>query len=155
MLAPLENRNAIERADRDAEALRSALAALRSERDFDRCASVQRIAVLTDEVARLRGVCEAQRRQLDAYASGEAVISLGRRLMALSAANDGLRAAAEQARTLQAQLAAAHDDCRRLADERDALAAGTAMPAGKASAGEASAGEASAGEASASPARPR
>lgn len=67
-----------------------------------------------------------QRRRLAAYASGEAVICPGRRLMALSVANDGLREAAVRAQALPAALAAMRDDCRRLAAERDALAAAVA-----------------------------
>lgn len=129
MLAPLENRSVRQREEGEAEEIHGSLVALRRERDFDLRTSVRRIAALSDEVARLRALCEEQRQQIVAYASGEAIVSLGRRLMALSAANDGLREAAERARTLQALLDATRDEYRRLAAERDTLAAALAAAA--------------------------
>ena len=123
MLAPLEDRSVLEREEDEADALRREIDALRREREFDRRVGLQRVAALTGELDSLRARCDEQARQIAAYASGEAVVGLGRRLMELSAANDGLREAAARARTLQAVLAATHDEFRRLAAERDALAA--------------------------------
>jgi cell division protein FtsB len=123
MLAPLEDRSVLEREEDEADALRRELDALRREREFDRRIGQQRIAALSGELDRLRARCDEQARQIAAYASGEAVVGLGRRLMELSAANEGLRGAAARAGTLQALLAATHEEFRRLAAERDALAA--------------------------------
>lgn len=107
-----------------------ALVALCRERDFERRTNICRINGLSEELWRLRALCDEQRRQLAAYASGEVIIGLGRRLMALSAANDGLRDAIERERELRASLAAAQAECRRLAAGRDApTVAGNSPPA--------------------------
>lgn len=134
MLAPLEDRGILERGGDEAGAdamdarmdigdmPRESLLALCRERDFDWRTNMRRIAGLSEEVLRLRALCEEQRQQLAAYASGEVIVGLGRRLMALSAANDGLRDAVERERVLRNSLDAARAECRRLVAERDALA---------------------------------
>lgn len=121
MLAPLEDRSVLEREEDEAEALRRELDALRRGREFDRRIGQQRIAALSGELDRLRARCDEQERQIATYASGEAVVGLGRRLMELSAANEGLRETAVRAVALQLLLAATRDEVLRIAAERDAL----------------------------------
>jgi hypothetical protein len=76
---------------------------------------------LRREVVRLQALCDDQRRQLDEYASGTAIIDLGRKLMEFAEANTQLREAAVRAVRLERALVAAGAETSRLTAERDAL----------------------------------
>jgi len=130
MLAPLKDRSLIEREyitpdERIAEleAANAALTgALRQARQAQR-----RSATLTtrqhitqaNEISRLETLLQAARQRLDALESGQAIVELGRRLMALSDANEHLIEATRRLWTLDKTLRAAREECARMASERD------------------------------------
>lgn len=138
MLAPLKDRSLIERepsisADQRIAQLEAANAALGSALRQARQAqkrsatlTARKIVAQANEISRLEASQQASRQRLAALESGQAIIELGQRLLAISAANERLSAANEQlssaARrvwTLDKCLCAAHQECVRLAWERD------------------------------------
>lgn len=102
--------------------LRRALRESRSRLRRGAWESTRQIAALNAEVSRLQMQSAADRRQLARYESGAAIIELGRKLMQLSDANHQLNGVAHRVWTLEKTVAAAHDECQRLAAARDALA---------------------------------
>lgn len=132
MLAPLEDRSRLEqeptqtpegeRPGEEIEDLRNALRDSRLRLRRGAWQSTRQIMRLNGEVTRLQAHCESLQSQVARYESGVAVIELGRELMRLSENNERLKGAAHRVWTLEKNLAAAHEECRRLADERDALA---------------------------------
>lgn len=131
MLAPLKDRSLLEReptisADERIAQLEAANAVLTSALRQSRQA-MKRNATLAarqsvaqaNEISRLETLYHATRQRLAALESGQAIIELGRQLLALSAANDQLRDASHQLWRLDKCLGAAHAECARLARERD------------------------------------
>ena len=134
MLAPLKNRSVIEResspgngdasapADLIAEnaALRLALRQARRSQRRSATLSTRQVVALNNEVSRLQQLNLSLQQRCEEYASGQAIVSLGQRLMALEESNAQLLAAAQQVWYLDKSLCAAHHECERLARERDA-----------------------------------
>lgn len=134
MLAPLKDRSVIERetsleasdahalADLQAEnmALRLALRQARPSQRRTATLTTRQLIALNNEVSRLQQLNLSLQQQSEEYASGQAIVSLGQRLMALEESNAQLRAAAQQLWYLDKSLCAAHHECERLARERDA-----------------------------------
>jgi hypothetical protein len=134
MLAPLKDRSVIERedspgnvdasplSDLQAEivALRLALRQARRSQRRSATLSARQVVALNNEVSRLQQLNLSLQQQCEEYASGQAIVSLGQRLMALEESNAQLLAAAQQVWYLDKSLCAAHHECERLARERDA-----------------------------------
>lgn len=134
MLAPLKDRSVIEReisleasdapalADLQAEnmALRLALRQARRSQRRNATLTTRQLIALNNEVSRLQQLNLSLQQQCEEYASGQAIVSLGQRLMALEESNAQLHAAAQQLWYLDKSLCAAHHECERLARERDA-----------------------------------
>jgi len=138
MLAPLKDRSIIERESRsphsheqttvadlhtDNRWLRTALRQARQNQRRSATEAARRIVALTNDINRLEEQNAALRHRLEEFASGQAIVSLGQQLMALSEANDQLIAAAQRVWYLDKTLCAAHHECERLARERDAAVA--------------------------------
>lgn len=125
MLAPLEDCRILADDLDEAAEIRDLRRALRESRlRLRRSAwqSTRQIAALNAEVSRLQALSEEQRRQLAEYASGAAIVDIGRKLMDLVEANDRLRATAQRVGLIERALAAACVERQHLAAERDALA---------------------------------
>ncbi|PKO30127.1 MAG: hypothetical protein CVU34_19995 [Betaproteobacteria bacterium HGW-Betaproteobacteria-7] len=134
MLAPLKDRNLIEResstdsaetptlADLQAEnmALRLALRQARRSQRRSATLTARQIVTLNNEMSRLQQLNLSLQQQCEEYASGQAIVSIGQRLMVLEESNEQLLAAAQQVWYLDKSLCAAHHECERLARERDA-----------------------------------
>lgn len=134
MLAPLKDRSLIERddgaaapqalplSDLQAEnmALRLALRQARRSQRRSATLAARQIVALNNEVSRLQQLNLSLQQQCEEYASGQAIVGLGQRLMALEESNAQLLAAAQQVWYLDKSLCAAHHECERLARERDA-----------------------------------
>lgn len=134
MLAPLKDRSVIERDEADAhteapslsdlqaENLALSLALRQARRSQRRSAtqSARQVIALNNEIARLQQINNSLLQQCEEYASGQAIVSLSQRLMALEESNAQLLAAAQQVWYLDKSLCAAHHECERLARERDA-----------------------------------
>jgi hypothetical protein len=134
MLAPLKDRSIIERDDRadslamqplsdlQAEnmALRLALRQARRSQRRSATLTTRQIISLNNEISRLQALNLSLQQQCEEFASGQAIVSLGQRLLALEANNEQLLAAAQQVWYLDKSLCAAHHECERLARERDA-----------------------------------
>lgn len=131
MLAPLKDRSLIERepaisADQHIAQLEAANAiltsALRQSRQAQRRSATlaaRKIVSQANEINRLETLHQTARRRIEALESGQAIIELGRRLMALSEANEQLIDAARRVWTLDKTLCAAREECARMARERD------------------------------------
>ena len=133
MLAPLKDRSVIERediqgnldtpplSDLQAEnmALRMALRQARRTQRRSATLTTRQIISLNNEVSRLQALNLSLQQQCEEYASGQAIVSLGQRLMVLEESNQQLLAAAQQVWYLDKSLCAAHQECERLARERD------------------------------------
>ncbi|HEX6734450.1 MAG TPA: hypothetical protein VF096_06530 [Azonexus sp.] len=134
MLAPLKDRSLIERddghgsentpalSDLEAEnmALRLALRQARRSQRRSATLSAREAVALNNEIAHLQQLNLSLQQQCEEYASGQAIVTLGQRLMALEESNAQLLAAAQQVWYLDKSLCAAHHECERLARERDA-----------------------------------
>lgn len=131
MLAPLKDRSLIERepaitADERIAQLESANAtlssALRQSRQAQRrnaTLAARKIVSQANEISRLETLCRTAQQRVAALESGQAIVDLGRRLMALSEANEQLIDAARRVWTLDKTLCAAREECARMASERD------------------------------------
>lgn len=131
MLAPLKDRSLIERepaisADQHIAQLEAANAiltsALRQSRQAQRRSATlaaRKIVSQANEINRLETLHQTARRRIEALESGQAIIELGRRLMALSETNEQLIDAARRVWTLDKTLCAAREECARMASERD------------------------------------
>jgi len=131
MLAPLKNRSLIEREptlsleERVAQlesanlALRTALRQSRQAQKRSATLAARQIVALSNEVSRLETLHRAARQRVEMLESGQAIIELGQRLMLLSEANAQLIDAAQRVWVLDKTLCAAHEECARLAHERD------------------------------------
>lgn len=131
MLAPLKNRSLIEREssrsleERVAElesANKALLNALRQSRQAHKrsaTAAAGKIVAQANEISRLETLHQVARQRLEALESGRAIMELGQRLMVLSEANEQLIDAAQRVWLLDKTLCAAHEECSRLARERD------------------------------------
>lgn len=131
MLAPLKNRSLIEREpslsaeERVAQlesanlALRNALRQSRQAQKRSATLAARKIVAQDNEISRLETLHRAARERVEALESGQAIVELGRRLMALSEANEQLADAARRVWMLDKTLCAAHEECARLARERD------------------------------------
>jgi hypothetical protein len=131
MLAPLKNRSLIEResplaldervAQLESEnlALRSALRQSRQAQKRSATLAAHKIVTLTNQVSHLDTLHRAARQQVEMLESGQTIVELGQRLMALSEANAQLTDAAQRVWVLDKTLCAAHEECARLARERD------------------------------------
>lgn len=133
MLAPLKDRNVIERDDSDGNvdtppisdlqaenmALRLALRQARRSQRRSATLTTRQIISLNNEISRLQTMNLSLQQQCEEYASGQAIVSLGQRLMVLEENNQQLLAAAQQVWYLDKSLCAAHQECERLARERD------------------------------------
>ena len=131
MLAPLKNRSLIEREpslsaeERVAQlesanlALRNALRQSRQAQKRSATLAARKIVAQDNEISRLETLHRAARERVEALESGQAIVELGQRLMALSEANAQLTDAAQRVWVLDKTLCAAHEECARLARERD------------------------------------
>lgn len=131
MLAPLKDRSLIEResplsleeriAQLESEnlALRSALRQARQVQKRSATISARKIVTLTNEVSRLENLHSAACQRVEILESGQAIVELGQRLMALSETNTQLTDTAQRVWLLDKTLCAAHEECARLARERD------------------------------------
>ena len=131
MLAPLKNRSLIERVpsvsleERVAQlesanlALQNTLRQSRQARKRSATLAARKIVAQDNEISRLETLHRAARQRVEALESGQAIVELGRRLMALSEANEQLADAARRVWVLDKSLCAAHEECARLARERD------------------------------------
>ena len=131
MLAPLKDRSLIEREPNispnrriaELEAANAALTgALRQARQAQRRSATQATRqhiAQANEISRLETLLQAARQRLDALESGQAIVELGRRLMALSDASEQLIDATRRLWTLDKTLCAAREECARMASERD------------------------------------
>lgn len=82
----------------------------------------RRICVLNAEIVRLEARNEVDRRRLERYESGVAIVELGRQLMRLSENNARLAEAAGRVWALERRVAELEGESRRQAAERDAPA---------------------------------
>lgn len=124
MLAPLEDRSILERETDATDELADLRRALRESRIRLRRGawqSARQICTLNAEIKRLQNERDDCRQRLDQLASGVAIVELGQALMRLSANNERLSAAARRVWQLEKNLAAAHAECARIAEERDQL----------------------------------
>lgn len=131
MLAPLKDRSLIEReapAGADARAtrleaenlaLRQALRQARQAQKRSATLSARKIIAQANEISCLQSQLDAVRERVAALESGQAIVELGQRLMALSEANAELADSARRVWLLDKTLCAAHEECARLAGERD------------------------------------
>jgi len=131
MLAPLKDRSLIERepaisADQHIAQLEAANAiltsTLRQSRQAQRRSATlaaRKIVSQANEINRLETLHQTAHRRIEALESGQAIIELGRRLMALSETNEQLIDAARRVWTLDKTLCAAREECARMASERD------------------------------------
>ena len=131
MLAPLKNRSLIEREpslsleERVAQlesanlALRNALRQSRQAQKRSATLAARKIVAQDNEISRLETLHRATRERVETPESGQTIVELGRRLMALSEANEQLADAARRVWMLDKTLCAAHEECARLARERD------------------------------------
>ena len=131
MLAPLKNRSLIEREpplspeERVAQlesanlALRNALRQSRQAQKRSATLAARKIVAQNNEISRLETLHRATRERVETLESGQTIVELGRRLMALSEANEQLADAARRVWMLDKTLCAAHEECARLARERD------------------------------------
>ncbi len=132
MLAPLKDRSQIERempplgADPhinrlEAEnlALRQALRQSRQAQKRSAALGARKIVAQSNEISRLQSLLDASRERVSALESGQAIVELGQRLMALGEANEQLAEAARRVWLLDKTVCAAHEECARLAGERD------------------------------------
>ena len=124
MLAPLKDRGILIRAEDDAGDTEAALRlALRQARQSQRRAATmgaRQIVALTNEINRLTEQNRQLRNRLDELENGQTLVAFGQQLMALRAENDALIAAAHRVWQLDRTLSAAHRECERLANERNA-----------------------------------
>lgn len=131
MLAPLKDRSLIERepaifADERIAQLEAANAtlssALRQSRQTQKrnaTLAARKIISQANQINRLETLYESARQRVEALESGQAIIELGRRLMALSEANEQLIDAVRRVWSLDKTLCAAREECARMAHERD------------------------------------
>ncbi len=130
MLAPLKDRSIIRQATKEASAADSRLVAenaslkqaLRLARQAQKRAatlSTRQIIELTNANYRLSDRTNQLSQRLAELESGQTMLVMGQRLMALRQENDKLAAAAEQLWFIDRTLRAAHCECERLAVERD------------------------------------
>lgn len=131
MLAPLKDRSLLEREptvspdERIAQleaanaALTSALRQARRTQRRSATLATRKIIAQTNEINRLEILHQTARQRVDALESGQAIVELGRRLMALSEANEQLIDTARRVWTLDKTLCAAREECARMASERD------------------------------------
>jgi len=131
MLAPLKDRSLLEREPNvspderiaQLEAANAALSsALRQARQAQRRSATlatREIVAQANEISRLETLLQTTRQRVDSLESGQAIVELGRRLMALSEANEQLTDATRRVWTLDKTLCAAREECARMASERD------------------------------------
>lgn len=112
-LARLEDEN---------RALKAALRATRQQLRRNATEQTRTTIAQRNEISRLQLLAEQHRAARDRLASGQAMIDMGRRLMALSEANERLVEAARRVWHLDRTIGQAHRECERLARERDSLA---------------------------------
>ena len=131
MLAPLKDRSLIEREtpsdtnllarlESDNQNLKSALRQARQAQKRQATLHARQSVAQANEIARLQTLLNAAQERVAHYESGQAIIELGARLVALSEANARMVEAAQRVWTLDRSLCAAHRECQRLACERDA-----------------------------------
>ena len=109
-------------------ALRHALRESRTRLRRSAWQSTRQICRLHAEIKRLESVCAELRRRIERHASGVAIVDLGQALMRLAENNERLKGSAHRVWQLERNLEAAHAECSRLAEERDALAAALHRP---------------------------
>lgn len=153
MLAPLKNRDILERDPADPQsdlaapatpenrqvarmaaeiaALREALRQTRRTQRRNATATARQIVGQLNEINRLQTQNAALRQRLADLESGRAIIDLGRRLLQLSESNEQLSTTAQRVWFLEKTIAAAHAEYQRLSDERDALLFRLETPAGR------------------------
>ena len=129
MLAPLKDRSILERDSADQPSESELLAEnaaltlrLRQVRQFQKrtaTANTCRIVALTNENFRLTELNRQRQQRIDELESGQVIIGLGQQLMALQQKNDELIEAVQRIWFLDRTLDAAHQECERLARERD------------------------------------
>lgn len=140
MLAPLKDRSILRQATADdtssgeelAErlatledenrALKLALRATRQQLRRNATEHTRTLVAQSNEISRLKLVAEQRQAAVDHLVSGQAMIEMGRRLVALSEANERLVQAARRVWHLDKTIGQAHRECERLARERDYLA---------------------------------
>ncbi len=133
MLAPLDNRAILEKEpaeghhlatlEKENTALRRALQKARSSQKRMITLNANRNLEQVQRIGELEALVAQLRSRLNQLESGQAMLEMGRRLVALQHANDELQAAAHRVWHLDKTLCAAHRECERLARERDELAA--------------------------------
>lgn len=134
MLAPLENRAILEREPEDANSERIAelenentalrLALRQARRSQKRMLTLHGVHSIgqSNRIATLETQCANLQQRNGELESGQAIIELGRQLMAARDSNERLMAAAQRVWHLDKTICAAHHECERLARERDQLA---------------------------------
>lgn len=140
MLAPLKDRSILQQATADDtpswedlaerlaaledenKALKSALRATRQQLRRNATEHTRTMVAQSNEISRLQLVVEQHQSAVDHLASGQAMIEMGQRLVALSDANEHLVEAAQRVWHLDKTICQAHRECERLARERDSLA---------------------------------
>ena len=151
MLAPLKNRQRLERDSADPQAdlslpaeedsvsriarLEAEVAALSGALRQSRQAqlrnateSASKIIAQLNEINRLNELVATQRQRLNDMDSGRAVIELGQHLQQAHAASGDGEEAERRVWFLDKTIRAAHAECERLARERDALAVNFQCP---------------------------
>lgn len=125
---PLDEENATPALESPAEiaenrSLREALRLARKEQRRSATLAAREIVALTNEINRLRQLNQTLQQKIEEHESGQAITSLGQRLLALSEANEHLRETAQRVWYLDKTLCAAHHECERLVEERNAAMA--------------------------------
>lgn len=129
MLAPLKDRSILERDNADQPNESELLAEnavlklrLRQVRQFQKrtaTANTCRMSSASRKFSLVRATIRHRQQRIDELESGQVITGLGRRLMALQQENDELIDAVQRLWFLDRTLGAAHQECERLARERD------------------------------------
>lgn len=130
MLAPLKDRSLIEREspaeaehlaqlDADNLSLKNALRQARQTQKRQATLHASKSIAQANEISRLQTLLEQAHERITQLESGQAMIEMGARLLALNESNANLLEAARRAWTLDRTLCASRHECQRLACERD------------------------------------
>ncbi len=134
MLAPLKNRDLLEREPEDSSeqrindlesentALQQALRVTRSSQKRIALRNSNHSIEQTNRISALEIFCKNYRNRISELESGQAIIELGRQLMEAKETNQKLLTTAQRVLHLDENISLAHRECERLARERDSLA---------------------------------
>ena len=134
MLAPLKNRNLLEREPEDSSeqrindlesenaVLQQALRVARSSQKRMALRNSNHSIEQTNRISALETFCKNYRNRISELESGQAIIELGRQLMEAKETHQKLLTTAQRVWHLDENISLAHRQCERLARERDSLA---------------------------------